>query len=111
MEGCIFCRVVEGKTATNFVKKGKGTVAFADINPKADVHILLVPKEHISNVLAIKNEHAWLLQEMVEIVQNIIKEKNIETAYRLVVNGGKHQHVPHLHWHLLGGENVAWSEL
>jgi len=102
MKDCIFCQIVSGKLAKEFVKKSKSVVAFNDMNPKARVHILVVPREHLDTFLSIKKEHAWLLQEMVEIVHNIIKEKNIESAYRVVFNGGKYQHIPHLHWHLEG---------
>ena len=103
MKDCIFCQIVSGKLETDIVKKSKNVVAFNDVNPKARVHILVVPREHLDTFLSIKNEHAWLLQEMVEIVQNIIKEKNIESAYRVVFNGGKYQHI------YLKGQRFIWQ--
>lgn len=80
-------------------------MAFLDINPAAEVHILVVPKEHIGTFLDLNNEHKDLLSEMIQVTQLLIKkDKKVENKYRVSFNGGSLQIVPHLHWHLLGGE-------
>ncbi|MDP3758871.1 MAG: HIT domain-containing protein, partial [Candidatus Daviesbacteria bacterium] len=80
-------------------------VAFPDSSPSADVHILIVPKEHIGSVEDIGSEHGILLSEIYQTVNKLVADNNLrDNAYRVVVNGGKAQHIPHLHFHLLGGQ-------
>lgn len=77
-------------------------IVFPDINPKARIHFLLVPRVHIKSILAISSEQTMTLTKMLKVVQRLIRDEKLEGAYQLLFNGGKHQHVPHLHWHLLG---------
>lgn len=77
--------------------------AFSDVNPQADIHILIVPKKHIGTFLELKTDA--ILAEMIVIAQKLIKDNGLNrSGYRLLFNGGKYQHVSHLHWHLLGGQ-------
>lgn len=87
-----------------YLHESKNLIAIPDINPAAEVHILIIPKEHISTFVDIKKEHKNLMLEMVEVAQKFIKEKEIEKKYKMIFNGGSFQLVPHLHWHLLGGD-------
>jgi len=106
MPNCIFCKIVNGEIAKDFAWQTELVVAFDDINPVASTHILILPKEHFGTFLDIKNTHDKILVEMVSVAQKLIREKKIEDGFKLVFNGGRYQHVPHLHWHLLGGGGV-----
>jgi histidine triad (HIT) family protein len=101
---CIFCKIVKGKVPTNKIIEMKNVLAFYDIDPSADTHILIIPKIHINSFLDIKKEHSEILNQMLKVAQDLVKAKKIESKYKLVINGGKYQFVPHLHLHLLGGE-------
>lgn len=104
MENCIFCKIKNKEIPEIFLYESEDVMAFPDINPLAQVHILVVPKEHIPTFMDIKETHKNIMSEMVGVVQKLIKEKNIEGKYRVNFNGGSLQHVAHLHWHLLGGD-------
>lgn len=100
---CLFCKIIGGEIETQKIYEDDDFVAFFDIHPLADTHILILPREHISTFLNIESTHESLLIKMVGVAQKLIKDYNLEGAYRMMFNGGRNQHVPHLHWHLLGG--------
>ena len=106
MDDCVFCKIIKGEIVADFLHNGKRVVAFADANPSADTHILVVPKQHIETILDINStdKHKDILAEMIEVAQNMIKDKGIEAQYKLIINGGKNQIVPHIHLHILGGK-------
>lgn len=100
----IFCKIINREIPKEFVFESRNLVAFPDINPSADIHILIVPKKHIEGIQDIAQEDAKLLTEIYSAANQLVKQYNLSDGlYRLVVNGGKAQHVPHLHFHLLGG--------
>ena len=102
---CLFCKIIKKEIPSNIVYETDSLVAFPDINPSADVHILIVPKDHIGGIADIEKSHGDLLSEIYEVANKLVKENNLtDDLYRVVVNGGKAQHVPHLHFHLLGGQ-------
>jgi histidine triad (HIT) family protein len=105
MDQCIFCKIVSKEIPKEFLFESENLVAFADIHPSADIHILIVPKEHISGVKNLEEKHAGLLSEIYSVVNKLVLENNLENdSFRVVVNGGLAQHVPHIHFHLLGGK-------
>lgn len=109
MEDCIFCQIALGKIPAKLVFESDKVVAFPDISPSAEIHILIVPKKHIKGMKDLSNSDSVLLAEVYSIANKLVKENNLENnAYRVVVNGGKAQHVPHLHFHLLGGK---WKKM
>ncbi len=104
MKDCIFCKIIKKEIPSNIIYESDDLVAFPDINPSADIHLLIVPKEHIGGIGEITQNHALLLAEVYRIINKLVQENNLrDQFYRVVVNGGKAQHVPHLHFHLLGG--------
>ena len=108
MEDCLFCQIIARKIPSNVIKETNELVVFPDMNPSADVHLLIVPKEHIEGIQDVANR-GDLLEQVYEMVNLLVKENNLgDNLYRVVVNGGKAQHVPHLHFHLLGGK---WYKL
>ena len=104
MNDCLFCKIINKEIPKEFTYESDSLVAFPDINPSADVHILIVPKKHIGGIVDITKEYGSLLSEVYEVVKRLVVDNNLENdSYRVVVNGGKAQHIPHLHFHLLGG--------
>ncbi len=102
MEDCLFCQIINKELSAEIVYEDDNVVVIPDINPKARVHLLVLPKTHIKSFLDLKDSQFLLLTKMVEVVQTIVRDKKLEGGYQLLFNGGKHQHVPHLHWHILG---------
>lgn len=107
---CIFCKIISGEIKTNPVFESGEIIAFPDINPVAKTHIVIVPKKHIDSVLTVSTADSGDVLAMFKTAAEIVKQQNIE-AFRLAFNGGKYQHVPHLHMHLLAGGSVAWERL
>src|SRR5258708_2943909 len=101
---CVFCKIVSKEIPSTIAAEMTNVLAFYDNNPSVDIHILIVPKRHIEKFLDIKKEDSNTMSQMLELAQNLIKERKIENKYKLVINGGEYQNVPHLHLHLLGGE-------
>ena len=111
MTGCLFCRIVSGDLATRFAHEDEHVVAFADIDPKAPTHLLIVPRAHIESAAALTAGDGGLWAHMLHTAQSLAREAGVEsTGYRLVVNTGEDggQTVPHLHLHLLGGRRMSW---
>ena len=104
MNECIFCKIIKKEIPSSLVFESDTLVVFPDINPSAQTHLLIVPKEHIGGIGDLVLEHAELLAQIYQVANNLVKEYNLENKpYRVVVNGGKAQHVPHIHFHLLAG--------
>ncbi len=102
---CLFCQIIAKKLPAKLVFESDSIIAFPDINPSARVHILIVPKKHIIGLQDLKKEDGELLSEIFEVVNELVTRYNLkDNLYRVVVNGGKAQHVSHIHFHLLGGE-------
>jgi histidine triad (HIT) family protein len=107
---CIFCRIAKGEIQSNIVYQDETAVAFPDINPKAPVHLLIIPRKHIESVAALAEDEAKLMGHLILVANKLAQEQGIsDTGYRLVINCGPHggQMVAHLHIHLLGGRQMG----
>ena len=102
---CLFCRIIAGEIPSTKVYEDDTTYAFADINPKAKVHVLVVPRAHYANVAELAAKDPAELAHIVKVAQSIADEK-FHGAYRLVFNTGLDagQTVFHVHAHVLTGE-------
>jgi len=102
---CIFCKIAKGEIPSVKVFENDNFVAFNDINPKAKIHILVVPKKHIESVKHLQDIDKDLVAELIFVAQKIAKEKELQ-GYKLVINVGREggQTVDHLHLHLLSGD-------
>jgi len=108
---CLFCKIVEKKIPSKIVYEDENVLAFEDINPQAPVHILVVPKKHISTSLEITNDDNELVGLMFQASNRIAKQKNIaDRGFRLVMNCNREsgQTVFHIHLHVLGGRIMHW---
>lgn len=107
MENCIFCSIIAKDSPADIEYEDSEMIAFWDVNPKAPVHILVVPKEHIPSITVLKETDMPLIGKMVMVAKHIAEKKGIaEDGYRLVFNAGHHsgQVVDHIHLHILGGK-------
>jgi len=105
MDDCIFCKIIKGEIPTNKIYENERIVAFNDINPKANIHILIIPKKHIESIKHLEELDKELAGEMLLVAQKLAKENNME-GYKLVINVGREggQLIDHLHFHLLSPE-------
>lgn len=108
---CIFCKIVKKMIPGNIIYEDKNILAFNDINPQAPIHILVIPKEHIPAINDIESVNKDVIFDILMIIRNIAKEKNLhKSGYRVVINSGVDagQAVQHLHFHILGGRKFDW---
>lgn len=111
MTDCIFCKIAQGEIPADKVYEDEHVVAFSDINPKAPVHIQIIPRRHIPTLLEIKDQDKDLVAHLHKVANQVAVEKGLsERGFRVVINcradGG--QEVYHLHFHLLGGRKMNW---
>ena len=111
MDDCLFCGIVARKIPAAIVHETDKTLAFRDIHPKAPVHVLVIPKEHIESLLAVEDRHAAVIADIHQVIQVVTRqEKAAANGFRVVVNNGKDsgQAVGHLHYHILAGRKLGW---
>ena len=108
LSDCLFCKLVADG---DHVRKADGFVAVEDINPKADVHLLVLPERHVDTFRDVGAFSADEAKRMLEFVAGTARESGLED-YRVIVNVGRGagQTVFHLHWHILGGRSVGGFE-
>ena len=110
MSNCIFCKIVRKEIPSEIIYESDEVMAFKDIEPKAPIHILIVPKKHIETVDHLDPKDEKLVGALIYTAQKIARKLNIaENGYRLVFNVKKHggQIVDHIHLHLLGGQQLG----
>ncbi len=109
MENCLFCKIVHGEIPSGKVYEDEYVYAFRDIHPQAPVHILIVPKMHYASLSDIQNAADNELSACLRAVRLIAEQENLTNGYRVVSNCGPDacQSVPHLHFHILGGRQMA----
>ena len=107
---CLFCKIIEGSIPSGTVFQDDLAYAFADINPQAPVHVLIVPREHIGSLDNTDKKDSALLGHLLSTAAEIARTKQLDGGYRIVVNTGQDggQTVDHLHLHLLGGRPMTW---
>ena len=111
MDECLFCNIVNKNIPCDKLIENDSVIAFRDINPQAPIHILIIPKKHISTINDLKPDDSILIGEMFLIAKELAQVENINNSgFRMVFNcnedGG--QTVFHIHLHLLGGRKLSW---
>ena len=112
MEDCIFCKIINHEIPANIVAENEYVIAFEDAHPVAPVHVLVVPKKHISNIFEINDENMMYINEIHKMIQNVAEIKNIQQedkGFRVITNYGEDggQTVKHLHYHVIGGKRLG----
>jgi len=109
---CLFCKIINGEIPSKKVYEDDHVYAFHDINPVAPIHVLTIPKKHISSLLDIQDDDKELIGHLHLSLQKIAKQLGVdESGFRVITNTGKEgqQTVFHLHYHLIGGRQLAWK--
>lgn len=107
---CVFCKIVAGELPARIVLKDERVVVFKDIAPKAPVHLLVVPREHVADLESTGDEHETLLGHLMAVGRTVAHEHGLgDSGYRLVLNNGPDsgQEVFHLHLHVMGGRRLG----
>jgi histidine triad (HIT) family protein len=109
---CIFCRIAQGQIPCRKAYEDDELLVFHDINPAAPVHLLMIPKEHVENLMTAEPRHAALLGRMLGLAPRLAREQGAADGFRIVINNGPDggQEVYHLHVHVLGGPR-PWKRL
>ena len=109
-DDCLFCKIIAKKIPAKFAHEDEALAAIYDINPQAPVHLLVIPKKHISGVAEASVSDQALLGDMMLCARQLASERKLEKGYRLVLNNGTEagQSVFHIHLHLLGGRKMTW---
>jgi histidine triad (HIT) family protein len=111
MEDCLFCKIIAKKIPAKAVYEDDTLFAFEDINPKAPIHVLLIPKDHFASLNEVPEGKSDLLGRLLFAARKIAQDKGIAgRGYRIVLNTERDsgQEVFHIHFHLLGGRRMAW---
>jgi len=111
MTDCLFCKMVAGEIQPDVVYEDEHVLAFRDVNPQAPVHVLVVPREHISTLNDLTDEHAELMGRLYLAAKRVAERDGIaERGYRTVINCNAEagQSVYHVHLHVLGGRHMHW---
>lgn len=110
MQDCLFCKIAAGQIPSGKVYEDEICYAFRDINPQAPTHILIIPKEHMANVVECAGRTDGLLGRLFQAAARIAQDQGLdEKGFRLVTNCGEYgaQSVHHFHIHLLGGRQLS----
>ena len=110
MEDCLFCKIVKGEIPSTKVYEDDEVLAFEDINPAAPIHILVIPKKHISSIVELNEENKDIVGKIFITINKIAKENGfLEDGFRVISNCGENagQTVKHLHFHILAGKKLG----
>ncbi|HET9725597.1 MAG TPA: histidine triad nucleotide-binding protein [Gemmatimonadales bacterium] len=112
MADCLFCRIVAGEIPAKIAKRSADALAFHDIDPKAPVHVLVIPTKHVTAVRGVTgSDGEALLGRLLAFSADVARELGLDAkGYRIVTNTGPDagQSVDHLHLHVLGGRRMTW---
>ena len=108
---CIFCKIVNGEIPSDKILENDSFMAFHDLYPKAPIHILIIPKQHVDYF---QDVSADMMAKATPFIQEVATKMGIDrSGYRLITNNGEDggQEINHLHFHLLGGGKLVWNHL
>ncbi|HEC18484.1 MAG TPA: histidine triad nucleotide-binding protein [Gammaproteobacteria bacterium] len=105
MSDCLFCKIAAGEIPADTVYEDDQVIVFKDIHPKAPVHLLIVPREHIPSLKEMDASHDALMAHMMRLLPGLAQEQGLDNGFRTIINTGPGggQEIFHLHIHLLGG--------
>lgn len=111
MSDCLFCKIRDGEIPCNIIFENEDVLAFHDVNPQAPIHLLIIPRKHISTVNDLADEDGVVMGSLFAAAKVIAAQLGVnEDGYRLVVNcnRGAGQSVFHIHMHMLAGRALTW---
>ena len=111
IDTCVFCRLAKGQLRADIVYEDEAVLAFKDIHPQAPVHVLVIPREHLTALWEVDASHTQILARLLLAANDIADRMGVQqTGYRIVINTGTEagQTVDHVHVHVLGGRKLTW---
>jgi histidine triad (HIT) family protein len=108
MSDCLFCNIAQGTVPSDIVYEDDQVVVFKDIYPKADVHLLIIPRIHIGSLNELNHSHDAVVAHMMRLLPKLAKDQGLDSGFRTIINTGPGggQEVYHLHMHVLGGDSL-----
>ena len=108
MSDCLFCKIIAGEVPSSTLYEDDQIYVFKDINPKAAVHLLVIPKIHIQSLEDLNEDHQALIAHMMLKLPDLARSQGLEDGFRTIINTGPGggQEVGHLHIHILGGKGM-----
>ena len=108
MSDCLFCKILAGEIPSDKIYEDDKMFVFKDLYPKAEVHLLAIPRVHIESLNEVNDKHDDIMAHMIKQLPKLAKEQGLNDGFRTIINTGKGggQVVFHLHMHLLGGKNL-----
>ena len=110
MTDCLFCKIVSGEISSSKVFENEEFLAFNDLDPKAPIHILVIPKKHFDNISDLSVSDEKLTAGLMSTASKIANQEKLSKGFRIVINTGLEggQSVFHVHAHVLGGRSLTW---
>jgi histidine triad (HIT) family protein len=110
MSKTIFKRIIDREIPAEIVYEDDRCLAFRDVSPQAPTHVLLIPKQEITNLDGMTDKDAPLIGHLMLVARNLARQLKLQNGYRIVLNCGPDggQSVDHLHIHILGGRHLNW---
>lgn len=110
MTDCLFCKIASGEIPSSKVFENTDFLAFNDIDPKAPVHILVIPKKHFQNISDLSEKDEKLTSGLMSVASKVAHQEKLSNGFRVVLNSGQDggQSVFHVHAHVLGGRSLTW---
>jgi len=108
MRDCLFCKIMAGEIPSDKVYEDDKVYVFKDIYPKADVHLLMIPRKHVDSLNEIDESFDEVMAHMMRLLPKLAKEQGLNDGFRTIINTGPAggQEVFHLHLHLMGGDHL-----
>ncbi|MFQ5508659.1 MAG: histidine triad nucleotide-binding protein [Leptospirillia bacterium] len=109
MDDCLFCKIAAGEIPATLLHEDERALAFADINPQAPTHVLVIPRRHLTDQRGITADNTDLMGHLITVANRVAADQGL-SDFRTVINTGAKagQSVFHLHVHLLGGRSMGW---
>jgi histidine triad (HIT) family protein len=111
MDNCLFCKIEKAEIPANIVFEDEDVIVFKDIAPKAEVHLLVIPRKHVDGLNDLLPEDQQLMGKMMLLLPKLANQHGLDQGFRTIINTGKGggQEVFHLHIHLLGGGSLPFG--
>ncbi len=108
---CIFCKIAAKEVPSEIIYEDEKVLVFKDLEPKAPIHVLVIPKTHISSVMEINEENSEIISHIFKVIKKLSSKLNLQNGFRVINNCGKYggQTVNHIHFHVLGGQQLEWN--
>lgn len=108
MSNCLFCKIISQEIPVEFVYSDEFVVVIKDKFPKAEVHLLVLPREHLESLNDLTENHDTLTAHIMRLLPRLAKDQGLNDGFRTIINTGRGggQEIFHLHVHLLGGRNL-----